>query len=119
MYIFQNIINYRHLYAYSDFNSIVDDTILNNNNKNNVNIKLIDYSNFKFNNNLRNSLTICNTSKNGLDKNICSQINSNKLIIISCNKKSFNKDHHILKNNYNIEKCVEVNNIYFYLLLRK
>ena len=116
MYIFQNLINYENLYCYSDFSSIVEDTINNTNSKNKENIKLIDYYNFTLDIYSKDSLTICNTSKHGLELNISSQINSKDLIIISCNKKSFNKDYKILCKKYIISKSLEINGITFYLM---
>jgi hypothetical protein len=120
MYIFQNIIRHNNLYAFSDFRTIVEDTYLNNININNKIINLIDYSGFNLEKICReNSLTICNTSKNGLDINIAKQINSDNLIIISCNKKSFNKDYKVLSKKYDINMCLEINRISFYLLKYK
>ncbi len=111
MYIFQNLLDYNNLYAYSDYDSIIQDTLLNN--KNNVEICKIDYDKFILNK--KADLIICNTSKNGIGENLTKQLNSDKLIIISCNKKSFYKDYCNLLNKYNLIKCLEINNINIYL----
>ncbi len=115
MYLFQKIIKYENLHAYSDFESIVNDTKYNSTNYNSI--ELVNYNDFQFNKaiNNANSLTICNTSKSGLGNNLCEQIKTNYLIIISCNKKSFSKDYMILKNKYHIIKNVEILNINIYL----
>ena len=65
---------------------------------------------------------LVNNGKNGLGKHLCNEIirlNINKIIIISCNKKSFNKDYNILKYYYNItnEYIISSNyTIFIYIL---
>lgn len=115
MYLFQRIIKHENLYAYSDFESIVNDTKYNNTNKDSI--EIVNYNTFEFNKEIdkKNTLTICNTSKSGLGSNLCGQIKTNHLIIISCNKKSFIKDYMILKNKYHIIKNLEILNINIFL----
>lgn len=116
MYLFQKLIKHNNLYAYSDFESIIEDTKYNN--TSNKSIKLVDYNTFVFDEKIscENSLTICNTSKTGLGANLCNQIKTKYVIIISCNKKSFMRDYKLLQDKYVIKKNLEVNNINIYLL---
>ena len=115
MYLFQRIIKHENLYAYSDFESLINDTKYNSANYNSI--ELVNYNTFELNKEIdkTNSLTICNTSKSGLGNNLCEQIKTNHLIIISCNKKSFAKDYILLKNRYHIIKNLEILNINIYL----
>lgn len=116
MYLFQKLIKHNNLYAYSDFESIIEDTKYNN--TSNKSIKFVDYNTFVFDEKIscENSLTICNTSKTGLGANLCNQIKTKYVIIISCNKKSFMRDYKLLQDKYVIKKNLEVNNINIYLL---
>ena len=115
MYLFQRIIKHENLHAYSDFESIINDTKYNSTNYNSI--KLINYNTFELNKEIdkSNSLTICNTSKSGLGNNLCEKIKTKYVIIISCNKKSFAKDYILLKNRYHIIKNLEILNINIYL----
>lgn len=122
MYGFANLIAYNNLYAFSDFDSIIGDTVYNLDIiYSSIIIKKIDYatynySDYKINNDL--SLIICNTSKSGLGKNMCHQINelsANYLVIISCNEKSFWRDYEILKNVYKLKEQLIINYVSIYL----
>lgn len=58
---------------------------------------------------------IANTSKHGLGNNLCQEIINigyNNLLIISCNKKSFNRDYDTLKNKYIINKLFSIKTNY-------
>ena len=99
MYIFSKILNYKNIYCYSDYNSIVEDTIFNLNT--NINIELVDYDKLILPTLNNIDCIITNTSKNGLGKKLSNTINNSKienLIIISCNQKSFYRDLIILSN---------------------
>ena len=105
MYIFSKILNYKKIMCYSDFESIVEDTKFNL--MTDKNIQLVSYDTFIFS--LRNYHTcaIINTGKTGMTKNICENINKNKIskvVVISCNEKSFVKDMSMLKNYILLEK---------------
>jgi hypothetical protein len=106
MYLYGKLFinNYNNAYFYSDYISIINDTTINNPNFIS-NIFLIDYNNCTLHDNYLKNIMLINNGKNGLGKHLCNEIirlNINKIIIISCNKKSFNKDYNMLKNNYNI-----------------
>jgi tRNA/tmRNA/rRNA uracil-C5-methylase (TrmA/RlmC/RlmD family) len=106
MYLYGKIFinNYNNAYFYSDYPSIIHDTKINNPNFIS-NIFLINYNNCTLHDNYLKNIMLINNGKNGLGKHLCNEIirlNINKIIIISCNKKSFNKDYNILKDYYNI-----------------
>ena len=116
MYGFSLFFPKKDIYAYSDFNSIVEDTKYN---CQNIITELIDYNTFNYTMNLEKVSIICNTSKSGLGENLCNQINkikANNLFLISCNKKSFERDYLILCKQYKIKKNLQINSINIYLL---
>jgi len=105
-------------YFFSDYQSIVDDTIYNleyhNFNKYTFNVKLINYSNYTFDHidydASKLKTILINNGKQGLGDNLCSNIINlkfDKIFIISCNNKSFKYDYNLLKKIYNIEKQYE------------
>jgi hypothetical protein len=119
MYIFAKILKYDKLICYSDFQSIVDDT--KDNLKTSENIFLVDYDDFTFSMETFSMETfsmetfsieddayiVANTGKTGLNINICNNIIKNKnkikkIIIISCNEKSFIKDYNYLMKFYKL-----------------
>ena len=58
---------------------------------------------------------ILNTSKHGLGLNLCENIlklDQQRIIIISCNKKSFEKDMKILSQKYKIEHKIDIETNY-------
>ena len=58
---------------------------------------------------------ILNTSKHGLGVNLCKnllKLNQQRMIIISCNKKSFEKDMKILDQKYKIERQIDIKTNY-------
>ena len=102
MYLFGTIINSEKKYFYSDYKSIVDDTINNNINSNDV--ELVNYEDKKIN--IKNGdIILINNGKSGLGSNLCKKILENDyewIVIISCNNKSFEKDYKILNVKYKI-----------------
>ena len=113
-----NSINLQNIIMYTDFLSIYQDALINININYNINynINLINYENDKLQNPPNDNYTlIINTSKQGLGYNLSNQIskmNFNQIIIISCNKKSFNKDFNILHNFYKLLKTYDITTNY-------
>ena len=114
---------------YTDFESIYNDA-LRNFQKNKDDIYLINYDIDKLQNinmldNFDDYILIANTSKSGLGENLAKNITDiglKNVVIISCNKKSFNRDYKILQNKYKINKTFEITtnytvSIYFLSLL--
>ena len=98
----------------TDFQSIYNDA-LSNFPENVDNIHLIKYTFNKLTKVDKNYTLIANTSRNGLDKNLCKEIlelELNRIIIISCNKKSFIRDFNYLYNKYKITKIFDLNTNY-------
>lgn len=98
---------------YTDFESIYNDAITNLDNLNNIylisyetdSIKLVDES----------YDVILNTSKHGMGLNLCRNIlklDQQRIIIISCNKKSFEKDMKILSQKYKIDRQIDIETNY-------
>ena len=122
MYLFGIIINSDQKYFYSDYKSIVDDTIINDINSKYV--KLIDYTdkNIKIE---CGDLILVNNGKSGLGINLCEKILENNykwIIIISCNNKSFENDYKLLNKKYKIINKLEIFtnyliNLYFLYLI--
>lgn len=127
MVFFAKLLKPERFIAYTDFESIYNDAICNFP-ENKDNIKLINYEKdnlvnletIKVNSEIVNSEIdnyhlIANTSKHGLDKNLCEEIlklNFNNITIISCNKKSFQRDYLMLQTKYYITKIFDVNTNY-------
>jgi hypothetical protein len=118
MYIYGKILNIftnNKIYL-SDYPSIVLDAKINDNKYNNSIYHLIDYKQNncllnKINNKYKKYFMICNVSKNGLNKNLCEQINILKikyLLLIECSEKSLDRDIKLL-----ISYKVLYNFIYF------
>lgn len=119
MYGFSSLIKHKNLFAYSDYESIIEDTLLNTPKETIKEIKLVNYDKYSYELSKENCLLICNTSKSGLGRNLSCQINkiqTDYAFIISCNKKSFLKDYLELSKVYHIIKNLEINNINIYLL---
>jgi hypothetical protein len=128
MYIYGIILKkyYHYGYFFSDFESIVNDTIYNLNyhniDKSNYNVNLVDYDTVKFNYHNDKKMIIINNGKNGLGLNLCYEIikcDFDKIFIISCNNKSFNQDYEMLKIKYKIIKSFEIKtnySIWLYIL---
>ena len=108
MYLYGTIINSDQKYFYSDYKSIVDDTL--NNDINSKYVKLIDYEDrdIKIES---GDLILVNNGKTGLGVNLCQKILENEyelIIIISCNNKSFEHDYKILNMKYKIINKFEI-----------
>jgi hypothetical protein len=132
MVFFAKLLKPERFIAYTDFESIYNDAIRNFP-ENKDNIKLINYEKdnlinletIKVNSEIDNYHLIANTSKHGLGQNLCEEIlnlNLNNITIISCNKKSFQRDYLILQTKYYITKIFDVNTnysvcIYFMILI--
>ncbi len=108
MYLFGTIINSEKKYFYSDYKSIVDDTIINDINSNYV--ELVNYEDKKIN--IKNGdIILINNGKSGLGNNLCKKILENDyewIVIISCNNKSFENDYKILNIKYKIINRFEI-----------
>ena len=114
--IFMNmLLSPRNFIMYTDFESIYNDA-LRNFPQNKDNIYLINYNIDKLKSidtidNFDDYILIANTSKSGLGENLAKNITDiglKNVVIISCNKKSFNTDYKILKNKYKINKTFEI-----------
>ena len=117
MVFFAKLLKPERFIAYTDFESIYNDAICNFP-ENKDNIKLINYEKDNLVNletikvNLETYILIANTSKHGLGQNLCKEIlnlNLNNIIIISCNKKSFQRDYLMLQKKYYITKIFDIN----------
>jgi hypothetical protein len=101
---------------YTDFESIYNDAITNLDNPSNLNlIHLISYETDTLKLVDEHYDVILNTSKHGLGVNLCRNIlklNQNRVIIISCNKKSFERDMKILGQKYKIEDKIDIETNY-------
>ena len=122
MYLYGKIMSdkYTDGYFYSDYKSIVSDTMMNIQTSN---IFLVDYklcTLIKTDDPV--AQMIINNGKTGLGTNLCNQIldnNINTLFIISCNQKSFCRDYQILAIKYLItaEYKISTNySVYLYIL---
>lgn len=102
MVFYKALLNPLKYIMYTDYESIYMDSIHNNNN----NTFLIDYDKYQLKKINYDYNLIANTSKSGLGKNLSKSIlnlNLERIVIISCNKKSFLRDFLILKESYKIE----------------
>ena len=107
MVFYKALLNPSEYIMYTDFNSIYTDSIQNGNS----NTSLIDYDKDQLKKINSDYNLIANTSKSGLGKNLSksiSDLNLEKIVIISCNKKSFQKDFLILKEKYFISMEYEL-----------
>ena len=116
MYGYHNVIKSNNLFCYSDFDSVVNDTIYNVHPSiyKICNIIKINYDLYKFTDYDGISCMICNNGKGGLGKNITKQIitlNINTIYIVSCNENSLKTDYNVLKNKYNIVEKYHINNV--------
>lgn len=127
MYGYQKFIpktNVKKICCYSDYQSIVDDTIknLDTREKTDVEIKYVKYDSLNLekhkNKDGEYTYVICNNGKGGL-YNLSYEINkiyATKIMIISCNEKSFAKDYDVLKTIYTLDKLYKINNVTLYVL---
>jgi hypothetical protein len=102
---------------YTDFQSIYDDCVLNNQyDDKQIDIYKVDYDTMNFKNHTYdNSCVLINIGKIGLGRNICEKLlthNHKALLIISCHKKSFNRDYNILQTEYKITHTYTFTTIY-------
>jgi len=98
---------------YTDFESIYNDAITNLSDLNSI--KLISYETDSIKLVDEPYDVILNTSKHGLGSNLCKNIlklDQQRIIIISCNKKSFEKDMKILSQKYKIEYKIDIETNY-------
>ena len=108
---------------YTDFMSIYQDAKYNI--LYNDNIHLINYDRDKLKIVSRDYILIANTSKSGMGQNLSREIlklDLEKIVIISCNRKSFIRDLNILQNKYTINKIFDINTNYMvsiYFLIKK
>ncbi len=107
MIFYKVLLNPLEYIMYTDYESIYKDSLLNGN----TNTYLINYDTDKLKKVSLNYVLIANTSKSGLGVNLAKSIlelDLNKIVIISCNKKSFQRDFLILKEKYFISKRFEL-----------
>lgn len=127
MVFFAKLLKPERFIAYTDFESIYNDAIYNFP-ENKDNIKLINYEKVNLDivdSDINKYHLIANTSKHGLGQNLCQEIlnlNFNNITIISCNKKSFQRDFLILQSKYYITKIFDITTNYsvcLYFLIRR
>lgn len=112
MMIFAKLLTPIDAILYTDFESIYQDAQLN---LKGGNINLIDYNRCELQKTSSNYHLIANTSKSGLGTHLGEEIlnlNLDLITIISCNKKSFQRDYKILKVKYKIDKIFEIKTNY-------
>jgi tRNA/tmRNA/rRNA uracil-C5-methylase (TrmA/RlmC/RlmD family) len=101
---------YDKIFMYSDFDSIIQDAEINMKYLKEVKkviIKKINYNDVIFD---HTENLIVNISKSGLKKNLCKQLKSKQITIISCNEKSFERDYNMLKHKYYLFKKLNIIN---------
>ena len=107
MVFYKALLNPSEYIMYTDYESIYLDSIHNLNR----NTFLIDYEKDQLKKIDSDFILIANTSKSGLGKNLAksiSELDLNQIVIISCNKKSFQRDFIILKEKYFISMEYEL-----------
>jgi len=107
MVFYKALLNPSEYIMYTDYESIYLDSISNGN----LNTFLIDYDKDQLKRIDSDFILIANTSKGGLGKNLAksiSELDLNQIVIISCNKKSFQRDFIILKEKYFISMEYEL-----------
>jgi hypothetical protein len=110
---FIKLLNPKKYILYTDFESIYNDAITNLSDLNSI--KLISYETDSIKLVDEPYDVILNTSKHGLGVNLCRNIlklDQQRIIIISCNKKSFEKDMKILSQKYKIERQIDIETNY-------
>lgn len=101
-------------YFFSDFDSIIDDALDNLkylSDIRSIHIEKINYNDHKFNINNNNIDIIVNNGKTGLGHHMVQEIcklKVNKITIISCCTKSFNRDYDELRKYYKLDKTIEI-----------
>lgn len=121
MIFYKVLLNPSEYIMYTDFLSIYEDSIQNGN----LNTFLIDYDKDTLLKKESDYILIANTSKSGLGENLAKSILSielDQIVIISCNKKSFQRDFIILEQKYSINKVYELKTnyiVYIYFLYKK
>ena len=113
---FIRLLNPKKYILYTDFESIYVDATINLDNPDNIHLISYESDSIKMINNSEESFdVILNTSKHGLGVNLCRNIlklNQNRVIIISCNKRSFERDMKILGQRYKIERQIDIETNY-------
>lgn len=107
MVFYKALLNPSEYIMYTDYESIYTDSIFNKN----FNTFLIDYEKDTLKKVDSDYVLIANTSKSGLGKNLTTSIlnlHLERIVIISCNKKSFEKDFIMLNEKYLIENEYEL-----------
>ena len=107
MVFYKALLNPSEYIMYTDYESIYTDSICNEN----CNTFLIDYEKDTLKKVSNDYNLIANTSKAGLGRNLAKSIlelDLNQIVIISCNKKSFQRDFIILKEKYFISMEYEL-----------
>ena len=110
---FIKLLNPKKYILYTDFESIYNDAITNLSDLNSI--KLISYETDSIKLVDESYDVILNTSKHGLGLNLCENIlklDQQRIIIISCNKKSFEKDMKNLSQKYKIERQIDIETNY-------
>ena len=97
-YLYSKLIDVKHIDVYSDYESIIKDTLYNNPN---ASVNLVNYDTITLDNTKNYDFAILNVSKTGLGVRLCNELikmstHIKKFIYISCNEKSFIRDHSLL-----------------------
>ena len=114
MVFFAKLLNPADFIMYTDFESIYNDALINFPESSDK-INMISYLSSNLKKTDLDFHLIANTSKHGLEKYLCNEIMKlglKNITIISCNKRSFTSDYHILKSKYIIDKIYDITTNY-------
>lgn len=97
-YLYSKLINAKNIDVYSDYESIIRDTLYNNSS---ACVNLVNYDTITLDTTKNYDFAILNVSKTGLGVRLCNELlktctHIKKFIYISCNEKSFKRDHSLL-----------------------
>ena len=97
-YLYSKLIDAKNIDVYSDYESIIRDTVYNNSS---ACVNLVNYDTITLDTTKNYDFAILNVSKSGLGVRLCNELikmstHIKKFIYISCNEKSFKRDHSLL-----------------------
>jgi hypothetical protein len=104
-YLYSKLIDAKHIDVYSDYESIIKDTLYNNPK---ACVNLVNYDTITLDNTKNYDFAILNVSKSGLSIRLCNELikmstHIKKFIYISCNEKSFKRDHSLLSTAFKLD----------------
>jgi len=104
-YLYSKLIDAKHIDVYSDYESIIKDTLYNNPK---ACVNLVNYDTITLDNTKNYDFAILNVSKTGLGVRLCNELikmstHIKKFIYISCNEKSFKRDHSLLSTAFKVD----------------